>query len=115
MQSPAYWRDRDPDIVKKVTKGFEKLYDAPANDQDLAEARQGQLANVIGINGQKNKKDTLIAHLTPGETIIPLSAQTPELMEHIEEVLGEDLPTYTVGSGDEQINPESGLPAFAGK
>ncbi|MTI08613.1 hypothetical protein [Curvivirga aplysinae] len=34
-------------------------------------------------------------------------------MALISQILGKDLPIYTVGSGKEQINPESGLPAFA--
>lgn len=114
MKSPAYWRDRDPELVKKVTRGFELLYETPDQDTDLPEARMGQLANILGLNGVKNKRDTKIAHLTPGEIIIPLNHQTPTLMRAIRNQLGDDLATYTIGSGQEQINPESGLPAFAG-
>ena len=33
-------------------------------------------------------------------------------MALLTKILGEELPTYTVGSGKEHINPDSGLPAF---
>jgi hypothetical protein len=26
MRDPRYWRDRDPDVVAKVTEGFRRLY-----------------------------------------------------------------------------------------
>lgn len=26
MQNPKYWRDRDPEIVKRVEEGFKRLY-----------------------------------------------------------------------------------------
>ena len=34
------------------------------------------------------------------------------LMALLSKILGDELPTYTVGSGKEHINPDSGLPAF---
>ncbi|MTI08612.1 hypothetical protein [Curvivirga aplysinae] len=53
MKNPSYWRDRNPAIVKAVTKGFEDLYDYPKQSEseasklkDLPEARQGQMANI---------------------------------------------------------------------
>ena len=55
----------------------------------------------------------MAAHVTPGEIVIPLSAQTPQLMKYLSQALGGDILKYTVGSGHEQQNPTSGLPAFA--
>jgi len=26
MRDPRYWRERDPEIIQKVTKGFSRLY-----------------------------------------------------------------------------------------
>ena len=28
MRDPRYWRDRDPDVIAKVTEGFRRLYPA---------------------------------------------------------------------------------------
>jgi hypothetical protein len=28
MRDPRYWRDRDPDVIAKVTDGFRRLYPA---------------------------------------------------------------------------------------
>ena len=27
MQSPKYWRDQDPELLKRVEAGFKRLYD----------------------------------------------------------------------------------------
>ena len=113
MASPAYWRDRDHEVVDEVTKGFEQLYSTPTKDRNLADAKQGQIANQLGLNGTKYKQDAEIAHLTPGEIVIPLSAQTPELMKMLFLTMGQNIKTYTVGSDYQQINPESVLPSFA--
>jgi hypothetical protein len=28
MRDPRYWRDRDPEVIAKVTEGFRRLYPA---------------------------------------------------------------------------------------
>ncbi len=30
MKSPGYWRDRDPEVVRAVRAGFQRLYGKPA-------------------------------------------------------------------------------------
>jgi hypothetical protein len=30
MKSPGYWRDRDPEVVRAVRSGFQRLYGRPA-------------------------------------------------------------------------------------
>ena len=30
MKSPGYWRDRDPEVVRAVRTGFQRLYGRPA-------------------------------------------------------------------------------------
>lgn len=56
--------------------------------------------------------DTELAHLTPGEVIIPKSAQTPEVRALLAALLGEsghDIGRYTVGGGDDSRNPKTKL------
>ncbi|WP_417822268.1 hypothetical protein [Terasakiella sp.] len=110
MKDPRYWKKKDPAYVDMIRQGFQNLYDNPPPE---ALAAEGKAANQIGINGQNHGQDTIVAHVTPGEIVIPLSAQTPQLMEYLSQTLGDDILKYTVGSGHEQENPVSGLPAFA--
>jgi hypothetical protein len=30
MKSPGYWRDRDPEVVREVRTGFQRLYGKPS-------------------------------------------------------------------------------------
>ncbi|WP_135078999.1 hypothetical protein [Terasakiella sp. SH-1] len=112
MEDPRYWKQRDPEYVAMIQQGFEVLARQPSQE---ALAAEGMVANEMGINGQHHAQDSMVAHVTPGEVVIPLSAQTPELMKYLSQMLGDDLLKYTVGSGHEQENPTSGLPAFAGE
>jgi hypothetical protein len=105
MDDPRYWQKKDPTYVDMIREGFRKLYDTPAE--------AGQAANKAGVNGPQQAPDTEIAHVTRGEVVIPLSAQTPEVMRVLYQTLGRDMIKYTVGSGYEQRNPTSGLSAFA--
>lgn len=110
MEDPRYWKDRDPAYVAMIQQGFKDLYDNPSTQ---ARAAEGEAANEMGLNGPRHAQDSMVAHVTPGEVVIPLSAQTPELMRYLSEMLGSNLLKYTVGSGHEQQNPTSGLRAFA--
>lgn len=110
MKDPRYWKDRDPAYVEMIQQGFKDLYDTPSQQ---ARAAEGEAANELGLNGRHHAQDTMIAHVTPGEIVIPLSAQTPKLMQYLSQILGEDMVKFTVGSGHEQQNPTSGLRAFA--
>jgi len=105
MDDPRYWRDQDPSYVEMIRQGFRDLYDSPS--------QAGEAANLAGVNGPLHAQDTEVGHLTKGEIVIPRSAQTPEVIGILKQVLGNDLVSYTVGSGYEHLNPTSGLPAFA--
>ena len=96
MEDPRYWKTQDTDYVEMIRQGFIDLYDNPPPE---ALAAEGQVANEMGINGAHHAQDTMVAHVTPGEIVIPLSAQTPELMKYLSETLGQDILKYTVGSG----------------
>lgn len=76
-------------------------------------------AEMPGAAGEAAAKgqggDTIIAHLTPGEIIIPLNVITEELAAQIEaafKAAGVDPYMYVAGSDKQQINPETGLPMF---
>jgi len=106
MADPRYWKTRDPGYMENVRRGFVDLYDNPA-------AREGEAANEIGLNGPKHGRDTNLAHLTPGEIVVPLGAQTVGVLNALYQAMGDRMAHYVVGSGHEQRNPTSGLPAFA--
>jgi|GEM_PF-3527504 len=105
MEDPRYWKQQDPAYVEMIRQGFRDLADTPA---EAAVA-----ANEAGVNGKTHAQDDEVAHVSTGEVVIPLSAQTPEVMQMLYQTLGKDMIKYTVGSGHKQINPTSGLAAFA--
>ena len=110
MADPRYWKHKDPDYVERVRQGFVDLYD---ETPPRARAREGEAANELGINGQRHREDEDLAHLTPGEIVVPLGAQTVDVLNALYAAMGDRMAHYIVGSGYEQINPVSGLPAFA--
>lgn len=60
--------------------------------------------------------DTIIAHLTLGEVVIPEPMmQDPEVMQAVQAIFqayGENIAEYTVGDAANKINPETGQPEF---
>jgi hypothetical protein len=60
--------------------------------------------------------DTEIGHLTPGEIVVPVQAQTPGVLRAIKGAMGEanlDFGRYVVG-GPNRVNPKTGAPEFSG-
>jgi hypothetical protein len=71
-------------------------------------------AEVLALQGRGG--DTKIAHLTPGELVIPRSLLTPELVNMLAAVArehGVDPRVFFVGSGRNNINPRTGQMEFA--
>lgn len=56
--------------------------------------------------------DKTIGHLTPGEIVIPKSAQTPDLLAHAKQTLGPRFGRYQVGGKDDSVNPKTGAKEF---
>lgn len=60
--------------------------------------------------------DSVMAHLTDGEIVIPLTiAHNKRAVQHIAmmfELAGEDIEEFIVGSPKQKINPETGHPEF---
>lgn len=59
--------------------------------------------------------DSMMAHMTPGEAIIPRGSMTPKLWAAYQEALdrqGMAPEQYVVGSGQNSVNPMTGQPEF---
>ena len=59
--------------------------------------------------------DTMLAHLSPGEIVVPASAQSPELRQMLAQALvatGHDPGRYVIGGTDDSRNPRTGLREF---
>src|SRR3990167_3349791 len=71
------------------------------------------LINIASIAGRKG--DSTMAHLTPGELVIPRSAQTPGMMALFAKHMrsrGQNPAKYMVGSSFASQNPVTGAPEF---
>jgi len=79
--------------------------------------RQGIAGAAEYLAAQGRNGDTMLSHLTAGETIIPqeILDKNPNLRKDLQNAFDyEDVPMdqYVVGSGVMSINPETGLPEF---
>ena len=82
----------------------------PMRHQAVIQGLQGHILALQGRGG-----DTKVAHVTPGEVIIPKRLQTPELMAALAAAAranGMDPAKLLVGSGRNSINPNTGQPEF---
>jgi hypothetical protein len=80
----------------------------------LAERRR-QKRHAEELAAQGRGEDTEIAHLAPGEFVVPEALQTPEFMaalRHAAADRGISLEMLRVGSTGNQINPNTGTPEF---
>jgi hypothetical protein len=78
-----------------------------------AELLQHLQAHVLAMGGRGD--DTELAHVTPGEIVIPKPLQTPEFLKALylgARALGIDPVRLVVGSGENVINPRTGQPEF---
>jgi hypothetical protein len=71
---------------------------------------------LVGMARQGRGGDTTVAHMTPGEKVIPkeVAAMRPDLVAHVANAIkqyGGDPRKYTVGAG--RINPRTGAEEFA--
>ncbi|MDX2143018.1 MAG: hypothetical protein SFV19_06665 [Rhodospirillaceae bacterium] len=84
---------------------------SPRQHPELVSAIQAKLLALQGRGG-----DTEIAHVTPGEVVIPRNLQTPAVMGTLAaEAMraGIDPRRYTVGHRANSVNPRTGKPEFA--
>jgi hypothetical protein len=83
---------------------------SPRQHPQLVSAIQAKLLALQGRGG-----DTEIAHVTPGEVVIPRNLQTPAVMRTLAaEAMraGIDPRRYTVGSRANSVNPRTGAGEF---
>ena len=77
--------------------------------RDQVTARDPGAAN-MAKNGRYG--DTMMAHVTPGEIVVPLPVQTPRVVSTIKNEMdraGVPLSRYVVGSDQNSINPSTGV------
>ncbi|MEQ8510646.1 MAG: hypothetical protein RIB43_16705, partial [Rhodospirillaceae bacterium] len=70
-------------------------------------------AKLLALQGRGG--DTELAHLTPGEMIVPPQLQTPEVVRALQQAAhtaGIDMAQYTAGSQASRVNPETGLEEY---
>lgn len=87
----------------------------PTNE--LAQTIPSQNPTVDAMASVGRKGDTMMAHVTPGDYVIPkdILVQHPEFLVKLKKAMedeGQDYRNHMVGSGFENINPETGAPEF---
>jgi len=86
-------------------------------NNELAETKTSQNPMIDEMASQGRKGDTMMAHVTPGDYVIPknILVQHPEFLVKLKKVFqdeNQDYRNHMVGSGFENINPETGSPEF---
>lgn len=64
-------------------------------------------AAAAGRNG-----DRFLAHVTPGDIVVPVEKVTPQVKNVLGQILGSQLSRFTVGHPDNSINPKTGIREF---
>lgn len=87
-----------------------------SGDAGVTESGDGTTGQDVQNLASKGRGgDNTLAHLTQGEIVIPLAAQTPELIQTLEQAFlesGLPLDRYIVGDDDNSVNPETGMPEY---
>ncbi|MEQ8510084.1 MAG: hypothetical protein RIB43_13845 [Rhodospirillaceae bacterium] len=98
--------------ARYLRKAQMHLKDVNADEHpDLMQAMQTRILALQGRGG-----DTELAHLTPGEVVVPRQLQTADVMSALQAAAmdaGVDVNQYTVGARENSLNPETGLKEFA--
>ena len=97
---------------------FQHLEQAQREIAKLAPARHSRLisqlqAEVLALQGRRG--DTKVAHVTPGEVVIPRRLQTPHVLAALRaaaQEAGLDPSRLVVGNGRNSINPNTGQAEF---
>jgi len=89
----------------------------PQQQTELAQTIPSQNPEIDAMASTGRKGDTMMAHVTPGDYVIPkdILVQHPDFLVKLKKVMSdenEDYRSHMVGSGFENINPETGSPEF---
>ncbi len=101
---------RRDDLIAQAQEAASRL--DPGAHADLLQQIQGRILALRGRNG-----DTEIAHVTPGEIVLPKALQTPAVLGALREAaVAAKIPLdqLRIGSAANSINPETGAPEFYG-
>lgn len=97
--------------ARYLKKAQAHLKDVNAREHpDLVQAVQARILALQGRGG-----DTELAHVTPGEMVLPAPLQTPEVMAAVQAAAqnaGIDMGQYTVGAPANSVNPETGVAEY---
>ncbi|MDX2143007.1 MAG: hypothetical protein SFV19_06610 [Rhodospirillaceae bacterium] len=98
-------------MAQHVTQAQQALRSiSPRQHPQLVSALQAKLLALQGRGG-----DTEIAHVTPGEVVVPRNLQTPAVMRTLAaeaERAGIDPRRYTIGHRANSVNPRTGAEEF---
>jgi penicillin-insensitive murein DD-endopeptidase len=92
--------------VQEAVRGLD-----PVGHGDLLQQIQSRILALQGRNG-----DTEVAHVTPGEIVLPKALQTPAVLGALRQAAADaDIPLdrLRIGSALNSINPATGRPEFA--
>jgi hypothetical protein len=86
-------------------------------ENELAQFQPSQNPAVNQVAAEGRGGDAMMAHVTPGDYVIPkdILVQHPDFLVKLKKVMAdqhEDYRSHMVGSGFENINPETGAPEF---
>jgi len=98
------------DILKRILLSMKKLT-IREMAKKLTQKEQHDEQNRRRIQSQEK----YLAHVTPGELVIPVALQTPEVMAAVDWVaagFGIPLDRLRVGARSNSINPQTGAPEF---
>lgn len=81
------------------------------------ETWQNMTPDAASMSTKGRGADTMVAHVTPGDYVIPkdIITQHPDFLVKLKKVMGDqgaDYRTHMVGSGFENVNPNTGAPEF---
>ncbi len=77
--------------------------------------RQRQMREARKLAAQGRGEDTKVAHVAPGELVVPRALQSPEVIAALRRAaarLNIPLEVLSVGHARNRINPETGMPEF---
>jgi hypothetical protein len=124
--------DREPQPGMKARNLLQQASDAGSGDlrlvylqeaqREIAKldpARHGRIISQLqsaALALQGRRGDTQIAHVTPGEIVIPLAVLTPDLRRSLAAAVrdaGIDPRSLVIGDAHNSTNPQTGRPEFA--
>ncbi|MEQ8736709.1 MAG: hypothetical protein RIC29_17435 [Rhodospirillaceae bacterium] len=105
---------RQAKLVRRTKTRLAKVLLSKAGLSRHGELVQHIEAKLLTLQGRGG--DTELAHLTPGEMVVPSQLQTPEVVQALQQAAqnaGIDLRRYTAGSPASSVNPETGLEEYS--